>query len=100
MILKLIIYDIESDKYRKKLADYLEACGLIRIQKSAFCGRHAPHQWERIQHKMSKLHKYYGLENDRIYCLMISVASFRKMQCTGEPPDIKRILDEYITMWV
>lgn len=100
MILKLIIYDIESDKYRNKLAGYLEACGLIRIQKSAFCGKHAPHQWEKIHQKMNKLHRGYGLENDKIYSLLISEANFKKMQCTGQAPDIKQILDEYITLWV
>lgn len=100
MILKLIIYDIESDKYRSKLAEYLEASGLYRIQKSAFCGKHAVHQWDKIEHKINKMHKHFGNENDKIYQIILSPANFKKMQCLGSPPDIKLILDEQITMWL
>jgi len=34
----LVIYDISDDELRNKVADFLKAKGLVRVQRSAFIG--------------------------------------------------------------
>lgn len=100
MILRLISYDIESDRYRHKLAKRLEAFGFLRIQYSVFCGTHTQPQWSLCWQTIEKLHKKYGIESDKIYVIIISRRMFKNMLCIGPEPGIKMILSEEVTMWV
>ena len=100
MILRLISYDIEDDKFRNKLAKKLEAFGFERIQKSVFCGTHTLQQWMQCWVLIQKLHKKYGVKDDKVYALVISKKMFRTMQGLGPSPDTKSILNEILTVWI
>lgn len=100
MILRLIIYDIENDNYRNKLADTFEACGLVRIQKSVFAGRHKQHHWQRIWKLIQDLHDKWGEGNDKIYSMIISNQMFKTMKSIGIAPPIEEITEDQITMWI
>lgn len=100
MILRLITYDIEDNRYRHKLAKKLEAFGFIRVQYSVFCGTHTVTQWERCWEALQKIHCQYGCETDKIYVIIVSKKMFRAMQRIGPAPATGMILSEEITMWV
>ncbi len=100
MILRLIVYDIENDNYRTKLANKLEAFGFVRLQYSVFCGRHTVVQWQKVWKKIKEFEKKYGMPNDKIYATIISPANFKKMEAIGEKPNFELILDELITVWM
>lgn len=100
MLLRLIIYDIENDKYRTKLAKKLEAYGFIRLQYSVFCGRHSLVQWQKVWKKIKEFESKYGSPNDKIYATILSTSNFKKMDIIGEKPDFALILDEIITQWM
>lgn len=100
MILRLIIYDIENNNYRNKLADTLEAAGLIRIQKSVFAGRHTQHRWQQIWRRVQELHDTRGEDSDKIYSMIISNQMFKTMKSIGTSPPIDEITEDKITMWI
>lgn len=100
MILRLVTYDIEEDKYRNKLAKKLEAFGFERIQKSVFCGTHTLTQWRRCWVAIQLLHRRYGIPDDKVYVLVIGKKMLRSMQYLGLEPDKKKILNEILTLWV
>jgi len=39
-------------------------------------------------------------EKDSIYCMMLSAAAFKKMQCLGTKPDKRFILDEIEVLYL
>lgn len=100
MILRLIIYDIEDDRYRTKLADVLEAKGLVRLQKSVFAGRHPQHQWKKIWATIQDLHKKRGGEQDKVYSMIVSRQMYKAMHFLGIPPPIEDVAEDKLMMWI
>lgn len=100
MKLRIILYDIENDSYRLKLAKMLEAMGFVRLQKSVFAGMHTQNQWQKLWKQVRAMHKSNGEDGDKIYSVILSKEMFRSMKHMGIPPPFKVILEEEITLWV
>lgn len=100
MILRLLIYDIENDAYRNKLAKLLEAQGLVRLQKSVFAGVHTQHQWKKLWKQVEMMHQTRGQPMDKIYNVVVSQEMFKSMKCLGQGPAFAEVLSEELTLWI
>ncbi len=65
----LVIYDISDDELRLKVADFLKAQGLKRIQKSAFIGYVTPSTIRNIEAGLRRLIKGYSRVNIQLFTL-------------------------------
>lgn len=80
----LICYDIESDKWRKRVADKLLDYGLIRINYSVFAG---PFRKPHRETFTKWLHAHPGIlkgPNDSIIFLEVLEKNVEKMTIFGE----------------
>ncbi|MBK9152244.1 MAG: CRISPR-associated endonuclease Cas2 [Saprospiraceae bacterium] len=100
MILRMICYDIENDRFRNKLATKLLHFGFYRIQKSVFCGQHTPAQWERCKDIITKLFQRHGEEGDKIFVIILSKRMLEQMEVLGEEIDTDLILDKKLWLWI
>jgi CRISPR-associated endonuclease Cas2 len=100
MIVKLISYDISSDKLRSKLAHKLESFGMTRLQYSIWIGSHTQAKWDVCWTKILKLVARYELApSDKIYQLTVSRNAISKMMWVGCPPDLNNSLTDKIAEW-
>ncbi|MGQ9461367.1 MAG: CRISPR-associated endonuclease Cas2 [Candidatus Bathyarchaeaceae archaeon] len=79
-IITLVIYDISSDELREKVANFLKAMGLKRVQKSAFAGLLAHSRRIEVIAGLKKLARK-GPVNIQIYPL--TPASFNQREIIG-----------------
>ncbi len=85
------IYDITSDKARRKIAKACKKAGLYRVQKSVFLGSIEPND-------LDELYLYSGdlidPRTDSVYLFQMSRKNFRATKTLGQAFDEDLVTDE------
>jgi CRISPR-associated protein Cas2 len=87
------IYDISSNRIRKKLADQLLNYGLIRVQKSVFLGNLESNRIDELSLYAESMLE----ENDQLYVIPIHRDDMNAARIIGPGFDDQLISDEIIT---
>lgn len=82
-MLLFIMYDIENNRIRKQVADYLQAKGLQRVQKSVFFGEINRKYQQEIHDVLVEIRNSYENE-DSLLIVPIAEDEFRKLQMIGK----------------
>lgn len=88
------IYDISSDRSRKKVADECKNQGLYRVQKSVFLGSLNSNRVDEIVEKSREL---IDVKTDSLYVIPICKEDFAKVQILGQGFDGELVADELLT---
>jgi len=97
-MLCFVMYDIEDDRIRKKIADYLIEKGLQRVQKSVFLGQLSQKSYQEIYHTMHALQAAYENE-DTIMIVPVAEQDLRSMRLIGREIDIEITLGRANTLF-
>ena len=97
---KVIMYDIEDNQLRLKVSNILGEYGLIRIQKSVFCGSLTQSQWMTCQEEVEEKFVEKHVAEDRIYWLSSSKNQLEGMQVFGTFPEKSSILESVIVLHI
>ena len=95
-----MIYDIENDKIRTKIAKEAERMGLIRLQKSVWSGDFDPSQWKKFWTWVTRYTEDKLTSDDKIYCIVIEPNALRTMLKIGEEIDIDYICDTKLVEFI
>lgn len=87
-MLLFIMYDIQSNKVRKKVADYLEAKGLKRVQYSVFFGELDRRHYQTVKETLLDIQVSYENE-DSIMVVPIAEDEFRRLHLIGKEVDFE-----------
>jgi CRISPR-associated endonuclease Cas2 len=83
----MILYDIENNKIRKLISDFLIKNGCVRVQKSVFMGNSEHQKFQTIHDTLKDINSYY--ENaDSIIMVPINVSDVRSMKLIGKNVNI------------
>ena len=97
----LICYDIENDKWRKKLSDRLIQFGLERIQYSVFVGPLTESLLERLSRWIKEHEKFLLSDNNSILILGLLPSQLEKMTIFGVVDfDLKMITGKQNTLFL
>ncbi|MBP9210698.1 MAG: CRISPR-associated endonuclease Cas2 [Saprospiraceae bacterium] len=99
MAWRMVMYDIESDALRTRLARRLEALGFVRLQYSIFCGNHTEAQWEYCAKKLDILLSKIS-PPDKCYILPVSGRILRNTSYFGDRPELEGLLHEKLVYWL
>lgn len=94
----LVMYDIENNRVRTHLANYLEQLGLRRIQKSVFLGRQDRRTYQRMYEAVKTIQASYD-NNDSVIFMPIAEDDLRKLKLVGKEVDLEYTLYDRHT-WV
>jgi CRISPR-associated endonuclease Cas2 len=94
----LIMYDIENNKVRSRIAKYLEKNGCIRIQKSIFIAKSKSGKFEEILETLRDVQSYYQNE-DSILLVPVNTSDIRSMKIIGKTLDIEILIDKPNTLF-
>ena len=81
-----IVYDITKNSTRESLIQVIKDAGLIRIQKSVFCGNISNQQKKDL---IEKARQIINQETDSFYIIMSCSQCFGKMITVGKDFDIE-----------
>ena len=93
-MLCLVLYDITSNKARKKVADHLLNQGLIRAQYSVFIGTLAKNRADELALFAESL----LTETDRLYIIPVERDALNNARMVGLGIDQALVSDELLTM--
>lgn len=93
-MLTWLIYDIASDRARKKISDSCKDYGLYRVQKSVFLGKLNANRTDEIVEKSREL---INTKTDSLYVIPICNEDFAKAQILGQGFDGELVADELLT---
>ncbi|MFP4459007.1 MAG: CRISPR-associated endonuclease Cas2 [Candidatus Zixiibacteriota bacterium] len=85
------IYDIRSDKARRKVARACKKMGLYRVQKSVFLGQIEPNRFDELCLISEKL---ISPNHDSVYLFPMCQKDFNKVITIGQAFDEKLVTDE------
>ncbi len=90
-MLTWVLYDIEKDKARTKIAKACEQAGIYRVQYSVFLG-----ELNRTRRKelRAKIEDLMDPERDRVYIFPMCKEDFDQCELMGQAFDKKLITDE------
>lgn len=97
-MLCFVMYDIEDNRVRKKIADYLIEKGLQRVQKSVFLGQLHQKVYQEIYQTMHALQAAYENE-DTIMIVPVAEQDLRSMRLIGREIDIEITLGRANTLF-
>lgn len=97
-MLCFVMYDIEDNRIRKKIADYLLEKGLQRVQKSVFLGQLSGRAYQEIYQTMHALQAAYQNE-DTIMIVPVAEQDLRSMRLIGREIDIEITLGRANTLF-
>lgn len=88
-----VCYDIENNKVRKYISDYLEREGCIRVQKSVFFANLATKVYDRVCANLKEVNALYQ-NDDSIMIVPVYKESVRGMQVIGQEVDFHYIANK------
>lgn len=94
-----VMYDIESNRIRPKVAKYLEQKGLQRIQKSIFLGQTKQSEYETIRRVLTQLQKSYA-NDDSIIIVPVPEDLLKTMYLIGRDVDFEITLNRKVTVFI
>lgn len=86
-----VLYDIENDKARTKVAKVCKQAGLYRVQFSCFLGTLDAHQKDTLSLQINAL---IDEEKDRIYVFPMNQTELRQTVLMGQAFDKELVNDE------
>ena len=89
-MLAWVIYDISSDKIRRKVIKVCKNTGLYRVQKSVFLG-------EIEENDFDELKLIIDLDNDSVYVFPMSKKGLNQAGLIGQAFDKELVTDEIIS---
>ena len=78
----LVAYDIGNNKIRENFANFLQAHGLVRIQRSLFIGKVSSQTIKDIERKAAKI---IDLSRDVVHIVPLSIYEYQHMKTVGTP---------------
>jgi CRISPR-associated protein Cas2 len=94
-----VFYDIENDKIRTHISNYLQRMGCIRIQKSVFLVKTHRSKYDEIGAALKEIQAAYE-NTDSVMLVPIPENEVSNMKVIGAELDIDFILQESGTLWV
>lgn len=92
-----IIYDISSDKIRRKVIKPIKAAGLYRVQKSVFLGTVERNRLDELNLHIKEL---INEKKDSVYIFPLCESDFKKVVTIGQAFDEKLVTDEIKALFV
>ncbi len=89
-----VIYDIETNKVRNKVAKTCKNAGLYRVQKSVFLGDIEGNRMDELKLRVSDL---INLDKDSTYIFTMSKAELNKAGLLGQAFDKELVTDEILS---
>ena len=86
-----VVYDIENDRARTRIAKYCKQAGLHRVQYSVFLGSLDANRKDELQ---LKIEDEINEESDSVYIFPMSKAELKATVLLGQAFDKKLITDE------
>ncbi len=86
-----VLYDIENDKVRGKVAKYCLQAGLYRVQKSVFLGTLEAHQKDTLHLQIEDL---IDPAKDSVYMFPMSKDELRQTELMGQAFDKNLVTDQ------
>lgn len=78
----VVVYDISNDKVREDFANFLQAHGLVRVQRSMFIGKVNSQTVKDIERKALK---NINLSRDIVHIIPLSIYEYQHMKTIGTP---------------
>ena len=95
----LILYDIENNKVRTRVAKYLQKKGCIRIQKSVFMASTSSKKFNDIHQTLKEVQEFYE-NTDSILLVPVNTSDLRSMKIIGKEIHIQTLLDKPNTLFI
>jgi len=86
-----VLYDIEDDKVRSKVAKLCKQAGLYRVQFSVFLGTIENNQKDTLELQIEEL---IDIDKDSVYIFPMSKSELKATALLGKAFDKKMITDE------
>jgi len=86
-----VMYDIENDRSRTKIAKYCKQCGLYRVQYSVFLGNISDNERDTLHLQIEAL---INEEKDSVYIFPMSKSGLQQTILLGQAFDKKFVTDE------
>lgn len=86
-----VMYDIENDKARTRIAKYCKQAGLYRVQYSVFLGTVNSNQKDELQ---LRIEPEINVDTDKVYLFPMSQNELRETVLLGQAFDKKRVTDK------
>ena len=93
-MLAWVIYDISSDKIRRKVIKVCKNTGLYRVQKSVFLGEIEENYFDELKLIIEDL---IDLDNDSVYVFPMSKKGLNQAGLIGQAFDKELVTDEIIS---
>lgn len=94
-----VMYDIENDRVRTKIAKYLEEKGLRRVQKSIFLGQTDRKQYQHIRNALTEIQESYD-NHDSIFIVPMPEDYLKSMYIIGQEVDFSLTLHRSNTVFI
>jgi len=92
-----VLYDIEKDKARNKVAKFCKQAGLYRVQYSVFLGSLNANEKDELQLQIEEL---IDVDVDKVYIFTMSRDELRNCALLGQAFDKKLVTDEIKAMFL
>ncbi|GAA4421252.1 hypothetical protein GCM10023187_57050 [Nibrella viscosa] len=86
-----VLYDIENDRRRNKVAKICKQAGLYRVQFSCFLGTLTPNQKDTLRLQLEEL---IDETTDKVYIFPMSRSELQQTDLLGQAFDKKLVTDE------
>ncbi len=97
-MLYFIMYDIENDKVRTRIAKYLEKKGCTRVQKSIFFAESKRDRYNELHKTLKEVQELYD-NNDSLFFVPVSTDEIRAMKILGKNVNFDLIMDNKNTLF-
>ena len=91
-----VLYDIENDKARTRVARHCKQAGLYRVQLSCFLGSLDAHELDTLQLQIEPL---IATDRDKVYIFPMSRSELRSTILLGQAFDKKMVTDEVLALY-
>ncbi|EIM75215.1 CRISPR-associated endoribonuclease Cas2 [Nitritalea halalkaliphila LW7] len=94
-----IMYDIQNNKVRRLVAQYLIKNGCVRVQKSVFLVHSDHKKFEEIKQTLVEINDVYE-NQDSIILVPLNISDARSMKLIGQNVNIEQIIDPPNTVFL
>jgi CRISPR-associated protein Cas2 len=91
-----VLYDINNDRARSKVAKYCKQAGLYRVQLSCFLGNLDAHELDTLELKIAP---EIEPDTDKVYIFPMSKAELKATKLLGQAFDKKLVNDEVLALF-
>ena len=91
-----VLYDIEQDRARTRVAKYCKQAGLYRVQLSCFLGTLDAHEKDVLE---LKIQAEINEKVDKVYIFAMSKSELKASVLLGQAFDKKLVTDEVLAMF-